>query len=257
MMDINYLIKNKIDVNKSLEILGDIETYNETLVDFLTDIAEKLANIKQYKEQKDMPNYAIMVHSLKSDARYLGFTKLAELAYNHEMESKSNNINYVYEHYDELINEVHHILEIVNNYFDTDIESSNETNIKQENVKKSILIADDSNIIRNIIEKMVGDEYTIISATDGKEAIEKIDKKEETLIGMLLDLNMPNVDGFEVLKHLKENNLFGSIPVAIITGDDSKETIYKAFDYPIVDVLAKPFNESDVKRVITAMINLK
>ena len=61
----------------------------------------------------------------------------------------------------------------------------------------------------------------------------------------------------EVLEHLKANNLFAKIPVSIITGDDSRETVLKAFDYPIVDVLAKPFNESDVKRVITAMINFK
>ena len=120
--------------------------------------------------------------------------------------------------------------------------------------KKTILIADDSNIIRNLIERMVGDKYNILTAVDGKEAVEIIDKNASNLAGMLLDLNMPNVNGFEVLKHLKDNNLFGVVPVAIITGDDSKETIMKAFDYPIVDVLAKPFNENDVNRVINAMI---
>ncbi len=66
---------------------------------------------------------------------------------------------------------------------------------------------------------------------------------------------MPESDGFNVLSFMKDNNLFMKISVAIITGDDSKETIMKAFDYPIVDVLNKPFNENDVNRVILAMNN--
>lgn len=120
--------------------------------------------------------------------------------------------------------------------------------------KKTILIADDSNVIRNLIERMVGDKYNVLTAIDGNEAVNIINENKDTLAGILLDLNMPNVNGFEVLKHLKDNNLFGTVSVAIITGDDSKETIMKAFDYPIVDVLAKPFNENDVNRVINAMI---
>ena len=120
--------------------------------------------------------------------------------------------------------------------------------------KKTILIADDSNVIRNLIERMVGDKYNVLTAIDGNEAVKVIDENKDNLAGMLLDLNMPNVNGFEVLKHLKDNNLFCTVSVAIITGDDSKETIMKAFDYPIVDVLAKPFNENDVNRVINAMI---
>ena len=74
--------------------------------------------------------------------------------------------------------------------------------------KKTILIADDSNIIRNLIERMVGDKYNILAAVDGKEAVEIIDKNASNLAGMLLDLNMPNVNGFEVLKHLKDNRSF-------------------------------------------------
>lgn len=68
---------------------------------------------------------------------------------------------------------------------------------------------------------------------------------------------MPNVDGFEVLEYFKNNNLFTKIPVAIVTGDDSKETVNKAFAYPIVDVLNKPFNERDIKRIVTNIVNFK
>ena len=81
MKDVNLLINNGVDVNASLELFGDIDTYNETLEDFLNTVDEKIGNMTKYKEESDMKNYAILVHSLKSDARYLGFTKLAELSY--------------------------------------------------------------------------------------------------------------------------------------------------------------------------------
>ena len=255
MRNIDLLINNGINVNGSLDLLGDIDTYNDILKEFFNEANEKLAKINEYKNKNDMSNYAISVHSLKSDAKYLGFTKLAELAYNHEMESKNNNnIDYINEHYEELISEAKNIIKIVNEYFNGKENTGNDINNLN---KKSILIADDSNIIRNIIEKMIGEQYKVIMAEDGMETINKINENSDNLIGIFLDLYMPNVNGFEVLKYLKENNMFNKIPVAIITGDDSKETIYKAFDYPIVDVLAKPFNENDVKRIITAMLNLK
>ena len=254
MRNIDLLINNGINVNGSLDLLGDIDTYNDILKEFFNEANEKRAKINEYKNKNDMSNYAISVHSLKSDAKYLGFTKLAELAYNHEMESKNNNIDYINEHYEELISEAKNIIKIVNEYFNGKENTGNDINNLN---KKSILIADDSNIIRNIIEKMIGEQYKVIMAEDGMETINKINENSDNLIGIFLDLYMPNVNGFEVLKYLKENNMFNKIPVAIITGDDSKETIYKAFDYPIVDVLAKPFNENDVKRIITAMLNLK
>ena len=148
MRNIDLLINNGINVNGSLDLLGDIDTYNDILKEFFNEANEKLAKINEYKNKNDMSNYAISVHSLKSDAKYLGFTKLAELAYNHEMESKNNNIDYINEHYEELISEAKNIIKIVNEYFNGKENTGNDINNLN---KKSILIADDSNIIRNII----------------------------------------------------------------------------------------------------------
>ena len=100
MKDENFLRSKGVDIDKSLELFGDMETYNLTLNDFLGAISEKIENLEKYKEANDMPNYAILVHSLKSDAKYFGFTKLAEIAYEHEMKSKANNMYYVFDHFD-------------------------------------------------------------------------------------------------------------------------------------------------------------
>ncbi len=255
MKDVNLLINNGVDVNASLELFGDIDTYNETLEDFLNTVDEKIGNMTKYKEESDMKNYAILVHSLKSDARYLGFTKLAELSYNHEMQSKANNDIYVYDNYDELINETNRIIDLVREYLGKE-KLTRENGVNEKHLDKKILVVDDSDIIRNLLKKMFNDEYEIITADDGQEALDIISKNND-LFGVLLDLNMPNVNGFAVLDYFKQNSLFSKIPVAIITGDDSKETIEKAFTYTIVDVLSKPFNEMNVRRVITSMENFK
>ena len=255
-MDVNILINAKINVNASIELLGDIETYNETLQDFLNEIDEKLANIEKYKNAQDMENYAILVHSLKSDSKYLGFTDLAQLALDHEMKSKEGDANYVNENYDTLIAELNRILLLIKEYMGNGSVSSEEPKAVVDSENK-ILVADDSNLVRNFVEKVVPTGYSVLAANDGEEAINYITSEVNSIKGILLDLNMPKVDGFQVLEFLKDNNLFVNIPVIIITGDNTKDTVMKAFDYPIVDVLNKPFTEGDVTSVVTKMINYK
>ena len=122
---------------------------------------------------------------------------------------------------------------------------------------KAIIVADDSMIIRNIIEKAIGEEYIVLKAGNGKEAIKHITDKKYDIVGMLLDLNMPESDGFAVLNYFKNNNLFKKYPIVIISGDDTKETIDKAFTYDIVDMLNKPFSGDNVKNMINKMITFK
>lgn len=257
-MDVNVLLNNGVNVNASLELLGDMEMYNETLEEFRKEVYTKLNNINEYKQKGDIPNYQILVHSLKSDSKYLGFTKLAELSYNHEMASKEGNVNYINDNYLELMTEAKRILNVVETYVGANKQPAPATSgptQQQPASNKKILVADDSNIIRNIVQKIASNNFEVLEAHDGEKAIEIIKQEYQNLVGLLLDLNMPNVNGFEVLSFFHSNNLFQKIPVTIITGDDSKETVMKVFDYPIVDVLNKPFNETDVERVVNKMIN--
>ena len=113
---VDYLKANGVDLDKALELLGDMEMYNETLNDYVAEIDQKMADIKKFYEAEDMPNYAILVHSLKSDSRYIGLTKLGDLAYNHEIKSKENDLAYVKEHYNELMEEANKMIKIVKNY---------------------------------------------------------------------------------------------------------------------------------------------
>jgi putative two-component system response regulator len=122
---------------------------------------------------------------------------------------------------------------------------------------KKILVADDSKIISNIVTRAFNNEYEVVVAFNGKEAIDIVKNNiDDSIVGCLLDLNMPEVDGFAVLDYFKENNLFKRIPVCIITGDVAKDRIDRAFNYDIVDVLAKPFTFENVRQEVEKIINL-
>ena len=116
MESIEFLKKNGVDLNKCLELFEDIDTYNETLKGFNSSMSKKVIQIKQALEEEDMPNYAIYVHALKSDCKYFGFMKLANIAFEHEMASKDNNTTFVKEHIEELLVEVDKVQKLVSEY---------------------------------------------------------------------------------------------------------------------------------------------
>ena len=266
MKDQNFLIQNGVDLETSLELFGDIGMYNESLNDFLLEITGKIEKIKRFKESKDMDNYAIIVHSIKSDAKYFGFTQLGDMALEHEAQSKAKNALFVSDNFDALIMEINKVVNIVKQYLGAGGEPVEEsageaiTPMQPEqtpapsNEPPKILVVDDSDIIKNFIQRKFESKYKILIAADGAEAIEEI-KKDLNIAAMLLDLNMPNVNGFEVLDYMRSQDLFKHVPVSVITGNDNKEIDDKAFEYPIVDILKKPFNEYNIKSVVERTVN--
>lgn len=266
MRDIKFLEENGVDINKSLELFGDINTYNETIGEFLVGAHNKINELIKYMNNSDLSNYAIYVHSLKSDARYFGFTKLADMAYEHEMKSKAGDLYYITSHINDLIKETNNTIILIQDYMkgnsdDTRKELNKLNDDKQGEIynSKTILVVDDSNIIRNFVKRIFSDKYNVGTACDGEEAIDiiKANKDNDFIEAVLLDLNMPKKDGFAVLDYMKDNNLLQKIPVSIISGDSSKETIDRAFTYQIVDMLEKPFNDQTIKMVVEKTLFFK
>ncbi len=252
MKDVNLLTNNGVDIKKSLELFGDMDTYNDMLDEFLDGVDEKLNKLKNYKEVADMGNYAIAVHSLKSDAKYFGFTKLAELAYDHEMKSKANDLYYVCDHYDELMSEAKRILSVAYQYAGKESKISVDVDSTPD-LSESIIVVDDSDIMQKFISKIFKGQYNVIIAKDGEEALRSI-VDNPNIKGMLLDLNMPHVDGFAVLKFLDSHGMLAKIPVTVITGVENDDVIARLDDYKIAGMLKKPFNERDIKNAVENMI---
>lgn len=272
MQSPEFLISKGVDLQKSLELFGTIDKYNDTIGEFIISIHSKISKLREYLDMNDMANYSIYAHSLKSDARYFGFTKLSEIAYSHELKSKEGDVYYVYDSFNDLTKAVDDAVNIIQEYMKEEPIPASTTPIQEQELPitnekidatsyttKTILVVDDSNIIRNFVKRIFDSQYAVGTAKDGQEAIDIIsaNKDNENIVAILLDLNMPRVDGFKVLEYMQENDLFQKIPVSIISGDSSKETIDKAFTYSIVDMLGKPFNESDVKRVVEKTLMYK
>ncbi len=242
MKNKEILLRNNVDVDSALEIWGnDIDAYNESLKDYYNSLESKLTMLTNYKNNYDYQNYAILAHSLKSESKYFGFMNEANVFLEHELKGKENDSNFIMNNFGVLERTVKKILEILNEYF------------QEGSSKKTILAVDDSNIVLNFIENSLKNDFNILKATNGNDALTYISSND--IYAILLDLNMPNSNGFEVLSYLKDHNLISLIPVIIITGDDNKDTIDKAFSYPILDVLNKPFTIDNLNRVLQAVAN--
>ena len=123
--------------------------------------------------------------------------------------------------------------------------------------EKIILVVDDSNVTRNLIEHVFKNKYKVLMASNGKGAMDIVDVMADSLVCILLDLNMPDVDGFDVLDYFKEQNIFNRIPVCIVTGEDAPEIIGKVKTYPVSAILLKPFSTEQISTVVSRAIELK
>lgn len=113
-----FLREHGVDLDSAITLLGDMEMYNDTLKDFYDNLSTRIEKITFLKVNNDIANYAIEVHALKSDSKYLGFTKLADVALEHELKSKENDINYVNDNFQTLVAEVDKLSEIISKYIE-------------------------------------------------------------------------------------------------------------------------------------------
>ena len=116
MRSADYLKKNGVDIDKSLELFGDMGTYNESIGEFLVGLPEKINKLTSYLDNKDVNNFTIYVHSIKSDAKYFGFMTLSNMALDFEEHGKVGDIFYINDHFTELVTEANKALVIVREY---------------------------------------------------------------------------------------------------------------------------------------------
>jgi putative two-component system response regulator len=119
-----------------------------------------------------------------------------------------------------------------------------------------ILIVDDMEINRDILEDILGEEYRIVQAEDGTQAIKMIEQYKEELSIILLDLIMPGVDGYGVLTYMGKKEYLNRIPVLVITGENSVQVEERCFDLGTSDFIRKPFDNSLVKKRVSNIVEL-
>ena len=127
---------------------------------------------------------------------------------------------------------------------------TSEGNYKMSEVitKQKILIADDSEMNRELLAAILEEEYDIIQVNDGVQAVDCLQRQTEEISLLLLDIVMPHMDGFEVLSYMNKEHWIDSIPVVIISSENSPIYIKRGYDLGATDFIEKPFDANMVLR---------
>ena len=127
---------------------------------------------------------------------------------------------------------------------------TSEGNYKMSEVitKQKILIADDSEMNRELLAAILEEEYDIIQANDGVQAVDCFQRHAEEISLLLLDIVMPHMDGFEVLSYMNKEHWIDAIPVVIISSENSPIYIKRGYDLGATDFIEKPFDANMVLR---------
>ncbi|WP_160689501.1 HD domain-containing phosphohydrolase [Clostridium sp. C2-6-12] len=121
--------------------------------------------------------------------------------------------------------------------------------------QKTVMIVEDTEVNIDILVDALQDEYELIVAINGSEALELIEEQKPDLI--LLDIMMPEMDGYEVLKRLKENSILNQIPVILLSAITDSDSKTKGFSLGAVDYITKPFEIVEVKARVMTQLRLE
>ena len=142
---------------------------------------------------------------------------------------------------------------------DRKIESNSEKQSGDDKERPHVLIVDDSEFNRELLCGILGESFEILEADSGKEGLKLLRRYGTQISVVLLDIIMPEMDGFDVLDEMNREHWLDNIPVIMISADDSDENIRRAFDLGVTDYICRPFDAKVVERRIrnTITLNLK
>lgn len=255
--DLRYKYRKKVSEDEYewfTNIIRVIETEDKRKVTLvLTDKADNTPRkVEKSKREEELEQKEKKIFDNVSDS-IIKLNRIINInCTSHEPEIKSIT-EYIGSILSDLSNEFPEISELLSNNM---INNANQG-------EKTLLIVDDDQVTCNLIARIFKDQYKVVVCKSGKEAIDLIGKnldnntinKKANFIGMFLDLNMPEVTGFEVLDYMSRVNLLTKLPVVIISSD-KQEVRDKAYNYPIADVLEKPFNVKIIKHRMNILIKL-
>ena len=131
-----------------------------------------------------------------------------------------------------------------------------EENSASEKLKQQILIVDDSEINREILKEILKEDYRILEVANGEECLEQLERYGTGISLVLLDIVMPEIDGFEVLAAMNQNHWIEDIPVIMISSEDSDSYIRRAYEMGVSDYISRPFDAKIVYQRVLNMIKL-
>lgn len=120
--------------------------------------------------------------------------------------------------------------------------------------RKRVLIVDDTEIDRIILKSILGTEFEVFEANSGNVAFEYITTRADQLDVVLLDISMPHIDGFDVLRFMRQKGL--DIPVFLVTAEPTRENVEKALQYKVAEFIGKPFDKDEILRRLRSRLGV-
>ena len=245
---------SKVAVDEDPFSKTDEELRQKLLTDFPVENRDRIANIKIAIEEGDLKSARLHAHTLKSNAGLIGEFRLQELAAAVEAKIEAGDVQDIRPHMALLENELKmalNKLEFIRiksggNQQPVDLKEGFAIDVSSDDdSKKRVFIADDekSNIIA--LTHILKDEYNVFITRDGRDVAEAVERHKPDII--LLDILMPDMDGYEVITALKGSEKTKDIPVIFISGLSSPEAIEKGLALGASDYITKPFDASMIK----------
>lgn len=111
----------------------------------------------------------------------------------------------------------------------------------------TVLVVDDQEVNRMIIHRILQNDYDVVEASSGKETLSILEKYSDKIVAVVLDLVMPEMDGYEILKRISEDERYGNVPILVTTGEVSKDNEKKCLEAGAWDFIPKPINKDTLK----------
>ena len=226
----------------------DEEFYVSMLRTYLEN--SRLEDMKKFFEEKDLDNYRITVHSIKSTSLTIGAAELSGEAKSLEMAQRSGDIGYieanhqrVYEQYDEMLGKIKAVLDDPD-----DILGGEET--KEERVSKILVVDDDPSCLA-IAKRTLEAKFQVTAVLSGEEALNILADTVPDLA--VLDIYMPGMDGFELMKRIREQS---DVPVVFLTADPDKSLEERCFKEGAMDFITKPVTSTILINRLSRVIEL-
>lgn len=243
-MTVSYSTEQEIAEPVSLEGQKDSKTV-------FSDV-EKVENLEAFYELRDWANYWILLHELVVVFRGIGATGLCEQARQMELAAKEQNVYYLDRHHPKLIKECRTMQKASGENVFGEKEKPSHDTVPEK--KGNILAVDDDTKNICMLKTILADRFEVEGVYSGREALMRLEEHTPEVI--LLDLHMPDMDGFEVMEQLQQSERTRDIPVIFLTSNRSRSVEARGFKVGAQDFLLKPFVAEVVIQRVARVLEL-
>lgn len=225
-----------LDVETGLEYCGNDESfYREMLGSFYDSV--NIGELESLYDKKDWAGYRTKVHAIKSTSMSIGAVDLSLKAKQLENAAKEERMAYIELNHGIMIDALKNLMDKLGDIVIKEERISTEGRDAKD--MQSILVVDDNTMNLRMAEKILSKEYLVYCAQNYIETFEVLKTKKVNVI--LLDLHMPDMDGFTMINTLKADEKYKEIPVIFLTADNDRQTEIDGFKAGVLDFIRKPF----------------